>query len=195
MLATRISQEEACSTSFPTRRRISSRGCGSSAASTATIRRSGTDQPSRRPKPAGEVDPPVGAVQRAASLGAGGSSRSRRCPAALHRGAALLWAGAGWRATSSRRRNGSGWIPGGSPLHGDPAGNAQGDARVCADPAREGGGAPADRVKRWEARLSPWSERMRDFRAEGFYERFAAKGQVERVGRIHRELARAVGLE
>jgi hypothetical protein len=33
------------------------------------------------------------------------------------------------------------------------------------------------------------------FRSEGFYERFPAKGQVERVGRIHRELARAAGVE
>jgi DGQHR domain-containing protein len=66
--------------------------------------------------------------------------------------------------------------------------------RVCADLAREDGGAPADRMRRWEARLSPWAERVRDFRAEGFYERFAAKGQVERVGRIHRELARAADM-
>jgi len=28
---------------------------------------------------------------------------------------------------------------------------------------------------------------------KGFYERFAAKGQIERVARIHRELARAAG--
>ncbi|HET7586332.1 MAG TPA: DGQHR domain-containing protein [Gemmatimonadaceae bacterium] len=66
--------------------------------------------------------------------------------------------------------------------------------RVCADLADEDASPPTDRVKRWEARLAPWSERVRDFRAEGFYERFAAKGQVERVGRIHRELSRAIGL-
>jgi hypothetical protein len=30
---------------------------------------------------------------------------------------------------------------------------------------------------------------------DGFYERFPAKGQVERVARIHHELARAIGLE
>jgi hypothetical protein len=35
---------------------------------------------------------------------------------------------------------------------------------------------------------------QRDFRNEGFYERFPAKGQVERVARIHKELARKVGL-
>lgn len=66
--------------------------------------------------------------------------------------------------------------------------------RVCADLAREDA-EPADgRPKRWERRLAPWSEQTRAFRSEGFYERFPAKGQVERVARIHRELARAVGL-
>jgi hypothetical protein len=30
---------------------------------------------------------------------------------------------------------------------------------------------------------------------EGFYERFPAKGQIERVGRIHRELGRAARIE
>ncbi len=66
--------------------------------------------------------------------------------------------------------------------------------RVCADLAEEDEGPAGDRVRRWEARLAPWGERVRDFRAEGFYERFAAKGQVERVGRIHRELGRLAGL-
>jgi len=33
--------------------------------------------------------------------------------------------------------------------------------------------------------LRPWSELDKEFRAEGFYERFPAKGQVERVRRIH----------
>jgi hypothetical protein len=68
--------------------------------------------------------------------------------------------------------------------------------RVAADLTRESD-APAgpDRVAQWEDRIAPWAERVRDFRAEGFYERFAAKGQVERVSRIHRELARLAGLE
>jgi DGQHR domain-containing protein len=67
--------------------------------------------------------------------------------------------------------------------------------RVAADLTRvDDVPAGPDRVRRWELRLAPWSERMRDFRAEGFYERFAAKGQVERVGRISRELARAARL-
>ena len=30
---------------------------------------------------------------------------------------------------------------------------------------------------------------------EGFYERFPAKGQVERVARIHRDLAKAAEIE
>jgi hypothetical protein len=36
---------------------------------------------------------------------------------------------------------------------------------------------------------------VREFREEGFYERFAAKGEVERVARIQKDLARAVGVE
>ena len=38
-------------------------------------------------------------------------------------------------------------------------------------------------------------ELVKQFRVEGFYERFPAKGQVERVARIHRELARVAGIE
>ncbi len=67
--------------------------------------------------------------------------------------------------------------------------------RVCFDLAREDA-EPADgRQQRWARRLSPWTEQVRNFRTEGFYERFPAKGQVERVGRIHRELARAARIE
>jgi len=53
----------------------------------------------------------------------------------------------------------------------------------------------AGRVARWEARLGPWGEMARQFREEGFYERFPAKGEVERVARIHKDLARAAGIE
>jgi len=66
--------------------------------------------------------------------------------------------------------------------------------RVCSDLANQETDPEDGRVDRWRIRLSPWTERVRDFRNEGFYERFAAKGQVERVGRIHRELARAAGI-
>ena len=67
--------------------------------------------------------------------------------------------------------------------------------RVSADLSREDADPVDGRVKRWEKRLGPWTEMARQFRAEGFYERFPAKGQVERVGRVHRELARAIGIE
>jgi hypothetical protein len=50
-------------------------------------------------------------------------------------------------------------------------------------------------VKRWEDRLAPWKEQARAFRSEGFYERFPAKGQIERVARIHKDLARFAGIE
>jgi hypothetical protein len=36
---------------------------------------------------------------------------------------------------------------------------------------------------------------VREFREEGFYERFAAKGEVERVARVQKDLARAAGIE
>jgi DGQHR domain-containing protein len=36
--------------------------------------------------------------------------------------------------------------------------------------------------------IKPWAELTREFRADGFYERFAAKGQLERVRRIHNRL-------
>src|SRR6185503_9697424 len=63
--------------------------------------------------------------------------------------------------------------------------------RVCADlAADEDVEMEAGRVQRWAERLAPWQEQARAFRNEGFYERFPAKGQVERVARIHRDLAR-----
>jgi DGQHR domain-containing protein len=67
--------------------------------------------------------------------------------------------------------------------------------RVCADLTREDGEVVDGRVKRWEKRLGPWTEQIRVFRNEGFYERFPAKGQVERVARVYRELGKAAGIE
>jgi len=51
------------------------------------------------------------------------------------------------------------------------------------------------RVERWAQRLSPWADMMRDFRTEGFYQRFPAKGQVERVTKVQRELMRAAAIQ
>ncbi len=67
--------------------------------------------------------------------------------------------------------------------------------RVCADLAAVDAEPKDDRVKRWAKRLAPWTEIAKQFRVEGFYERFPAKGQVERVARIHRDLARAASIE
>jgi DGQHR domain-containing protein len=65
--------------------------------------------------------------------------------------------------------------------------------RVCFDLAAKDH-QKDNRRARWSQRLRPWIEMQRDFRNEGFYERFPAKGQVERVARVHKELARKVGL-
>lgn len=66
--------------------------------------------------------------------------------------------------------------------------------RVCADLSAQDAEPEENRTARWAERLAPWSEQARQFRNEGFYERFPAKGQVERVSRIHRELAKMAGI-
>jgi DGQHR domain-containing protein len=66
--------------------------------------------------------------------------------------------------------------------------------RVCADLAHADAEPAEGRQKRWERALAPWTEQVRAFRSEGFYERFPAKGQVERVARVHRELARVASI-
>ena len=66
--------------------------------------------------------------------------------------------------------------------------------RVCSDLAAQDVEPEEGRIQRWRERLSPWTEQVRNFRNEGFYERFPAKGQVERVTRIHRELARLASI-
>jgi DGQHR domain-containing protein len=67
--------------------------------------------------------------------------------------------------------------------------------RVAADLAAVDAEPSEGRVKRWEQRLAPWGALAKNFRAEGFYERFPAKGQVERVTRVQKELAKAASIE
>jgi DGQHR domain-containing protein len=67
--------------------------------------------------------------------------------------------------------------------------------RVCADLAADDEGDKDERQKRWARKLSPWSDLAKSFKDEGFYERFPAKGQVERVSRIYKELGRAANIE
>ncbi len=66
--------------------------------------------------------------------------------------------------------------------------------RVCADLSATDTEPEEGRAARWRERLAPWTEQAKNFRNEGFYERFPAKGQVERVSRIHRELNRLAGI-
>jgi DGQHR domain-containing protein len=49
-------------------------------------------------------------------------------------------------------------------------------------------------AKAFTSVVKPWAEITREFRADGFYERFPAKGQVERVRRIHVKLTQALNL-
>ncbi len=65
--------------------------------------------------------------------------------------------------------------------------------RVCATLA-EKDPEPNGRVKRWVERLQPWTQLKQAFKSEGFYERFPAKGQVERVGRVYKDLCKAIDL-
>ena len=67
--------------------------------------------------------------------------------------------------------------------------------RVCADLSREDDAQEAGRLEKWEKRLASWAEMGKQFRDEGFYERFPTKGEVERVARIHKDLAKAAGIE
>ncbi|MGH7897991.1 MAG: DGQHR domain-containing protein [Candidatus Binatia bacterium] len=52
----------------------------------------------------------------------------------------------------------------------------------------------AERQRAFENLIEPWTAMVPDFREEGFYERFAARGQVERVGIIQRALGNAIGV-
>ena len=62
--------------------------------------------------------------------------------------------------------------------------------RVCSDlTATEADDAEENRIGRWRERSSHWTERVRDFRNA-----LRRQGRVERVARIHRELARSAGI-
>lgn len=52
----------------------------------------------------------------------------------------------------------------------------------------------ADRSRAFESLLEPWQPMIPDFRQDGFYERFAARGQVERIGILQRALGNAIGI-
>jgi hypothetical protein len=43
-------------------------------------------------------------------------------------------------------------------------------------------------------KFAGWAELVADFRRDGFYERFPARGQVERVEKIRARLGREAGL-
>lgn len=67
--------------------------------------------------------------------------------------------------------------------------------RVCADLNARDRGEEETRERRWAQRMSTaWVDVAREFRDDGFYERFAAKGQVERVGKVHKYLSGKLGL-
>ena len=66
--------------------------------------------------------------------------------------------------------------------------------RVAFALAREDKDPAEGRAARWQRRLAPWTDMKAQFRTDGFYERFPAKGEVERVDRIRKELSRAAGI-
>jgi hypothetical protein len=53
----------------------------------------------------------------------------------------------------------------------------------------------ADLVKLLEARFKPIGDLAGEFRREGFYERFPARGQLERIDIIRKRLARQARFE
>ena len=52
-----------------------------------------------------------------------------------------------------------------------------------------------DIVKLLESRFKPLSEITSEFRREGFYERFPARGQMERIEVIRKRIARQARFE
>jgi hypothetical protein len=70
--------------------------------------------------------------------------------------------------------------------------------RVLSEYLRSGRGPrtyeAAERQKAFENLIEPWQRMVPEFREEGFYERFAARGQIERVSVIQRALGSAIGV-
>jgi hypothetical protein len=66
---------------------------------------------------------------------------------------------------------------------------------VCADLAREDASPNRARWRAGSSASRPGPKWRKQFREEGFYERFPAKGEVERVRRVHRDLAKAAGID
>jgi DGQHR domain-containing protein len=60
--------------------------------------------------------------------------------------------------------------------------------RVCAEISKKQLPDEDLRIKLWQQAMLPWQNLKSDFRKEGFYERFVAKGQVERVNVIYKKL-------
>ena len=61
--------------------------------------------------------------------------------------------------------------------------------RVCADlSGKVESDNKTERMHEWQREIAGWEQLIPQFRKEGFYERFVAKGQVERVKTIHRKL-------
>jgi DGQHR domain-containing protein len=70
--------------------------------------------------------------------------------------------------------------------------------RLCGDVAARIDAAVmpgADLVKLLEARFKPIAEMTHEFRREGFYERFPARGQMERIDIIRKRMARQARFE
>ena len=153
------------------------------------INRLGGTQQAGEMDPAGRAvslqrDPQVGCVRNGAS-----SARSKTCRARRR----SITRSCVTSCAPPRRPGGDAWGHAGYMVTRPVT--TQGDvARSRADLAHEDAEPKDDRVKRWARRLGPWTDLARSFKSEGFYERFPAKGQVERVGRIYKELGRAANI-
>ena len=66
--------------------------------------------------------------------------------------------------------------------------------RVCGELSAQDAEPEENRVDRWRERLAPWSAQVETFRHDGFYERFPAKGQVERVARVAKDLLKLANI-